>query len=547
MPGTSPSVAILNPITNIVDQTTITGLGSGDLKWFGGVLAPNGNIYGIPDQPATNSVLIVDPKTDTADTQSITGISSLPRGPHGWKSSCLHPDGKIYCAPYTSQTVLIIDPITNTVNNTDIIGLGNPNVKPGDRHQWHCGVLAPNEKIYFIPLGFFWVPLGRVLIVDPSSPVVNINSGITLANCTYTNSSKTLVCPGATFLSSVAVGDNIIITTNNNKYTGYIQSITNDTTLVFVWPLISDAYTITGSISGTVLTVTAVSSGFIAVNTVITGTEISSGTTIVSQLTGITGDVGTYQVSISQTVISTTITSTGPSDSLISGQIINLEKTRKADVTTIGNVASQWGYSGGCLGPNGKIYCMPYNANNVLIINPSNNTTTTVPMIGQGSQYRCAITAQDGNIYGIPQQEDKVCIINPNTFAVSCVFTGSISGTTLTVTAVSSGTITNGVVLSTTPITSGTIIVNQLTGTTGGIGTYTVNISQTRSSQSISGVSGLTYITGAGAGGDKWFGGVLAPNGIIYGVPFSSPSVLQIKTGLPTLPPWMLQAYFNKF
>jgi hypothetical protein len=520
------------------------------LKWFGGVLAPNGNIYGIPDQSTTNNVLIVDPKTNTADTSSITGISSLPRGPHGWKSGCLHPDGKIYCAPYTSQTVLIIDPSTNTVNNTDIIGLGDPNVKPGDRHQWHCGVLAPNGKIYFIPLGAFFVPLGRVLVVDPSSPVVNINSGITLANCTYTNSTKTLVCPGATFLTSVTVGDNIIITTNTFKYTGYIQTIVNDTTLVFIWPLLSGAYNITGSISGTILTVTSVTSGLISIGTVITGLGISSGTTIISQLTGITGDVGTYQVSISQTVTSTTITSIGPQDTLISGQIINLEKTRKADVTTIGSVASQFAYSGGCLGPNGRIYCMPYNSNNVLIINPSNNTTTTIPMIGaaSGAQYRCAITAQDGNIYGIPQQENKVCIINPNTFAIGTVFTGSISGTTLTVTAVSSGTITNGTVLSTSPVTSGTVIVNQLSGTTGGIGTYTVNISQTRSSQSITGVIGLTYITGAGSSGSlKWFGGVLAPNGVVYGVPFSSSSVLQIKTGLPTLPPWMLEAYFNKF
>ena len=45
----------------------------------------------------------------------------------------------------------------------------------------------------------------------------------------------------------------------------------------------------------------------------------------------------------------------------------------------------------------------------------------------------------------------------------------------------------------------------------------------------------------------KYSGGVLAPNGIIYGIPLNIVSVLQIKTGLPTLPDWMLQAYFNKF
>ena len=45
----------------------------------------------------------------------------------------------------------------------------------------------------------------------------------------------------------------------------------------------------------------------------------------------------------------------------------------------------------------------------------------------------------------------------------------------------------------------------------------------------------------------KYGGGVLSPNGIIYGIPINSKNVLQIKTGLPTLPNWMLQAYFNKF
>ena len=55
-----------------------------------------------------------------------------------------------------------------------------------------------------------------------------------------------------------------------------------------------------------------------------------------------------------------------------------------------------------------------------------------------------------------------------------------------------------------------------------------------------------TTITGL-TGTNKYSSGVLAPNGKIYGTPFDSTNVLQINTGLPTLPPWMLEAYFNKF
>lgn len=63
--------------------------------------------------------------------------------------------------------------------------------------------------------------------------------------------------------------------------------------------------------------------------------------------------------------------------------------------------------------------------------------------------------------------------------------TASISGTTMTVTAVGSGTLYPGCHLSGTGVTAGTQIVNQLTGTTGGVGTYTVNKSQTVASTTI--------------------------------------------------------------
>jgi hypothetical protein len=74
-------------------------------------------------------------------------------------------------------------------------------------------------------------------------------------------------------------------------------------------------------------------------------------------------------------------------------------------------------------------------------------------------------------------------------------FTGSISGTTLTVTAVASGTIITGQVLTENSASSGTTITSQLTGTTGGVGTYTVSISQTRTSGSFTGTYTLASTT----------------------------------------------------
>lgn len=80
----------------------------------------------------------------------------------------------------------------------------------------------------------------------------------------------------------------------------------------------------------------------------------------------------------------------------------------------------------------------------------------------------------------------------------SVSFTGSISGTTLTVTAVVSGTIEVGDLITGTGVSAGppgslaTYITALGTGT-GGVGTYTVNISQTVSSRSMSSISGTGW------------------------------------------------------
>lgn len=63
-------------------------------------------------------------------------------------------------------------------------------------------------------------------------------------------------------------------------------------------------------------------------------------------------------------------------------------------------------------------------------------------------------------------------------------FTGSISGTTLTTSAVT-GTILQGQTVNGSGVTAGTIVGSQLSGTTGGAGTYTVNNSQSVSSESM--------------------------------------------------------------
>lgn len=78
--------------------------------------------------------------------------------------------------------------------------------------------------------------------------------------------------------------------------------------------------------------------------------------------------------------------------------------------------------------------------------------------------------------------------------------TASIAGNVMTVTHVASGILVPGAVLSGTGVTSGTQIVNQLSGTPGGIGTYAVSLYQSVASESISSAYGTMTVTAVGSG-----------------------------------------------
>lgn len=82
--------------------------------------------------------------------------------------------------------------------------------------------------------------------------------------------------------------------------------------------------------------------------------------------------------------------------------------------------------------------------------------------------------------------------------------TGSIAGNVLTVSAVGSGTIFPGATLSGTGgggVASGTKVVGQISGTTGGVGTYALSVpNQTVTSTTITAAAGLLTVSAVGSG-----------------------------------------------
>lgn len=127
------------------------------------------------------------------------------------------------------------------------------------------------------------------------------------------------------------------------------------------------------------------------------------------------------------------------------------------------------------------------------------NNGSTQALVGQKAFAKLA----DGSILfaaagATPSSATVTGSIGPQTNA----FTGSISGNVLTVTAVSQGTIVPGTTLTgTAGVASGTKVVSQLSGTTGGVGTYALNIAeQTVLSGPITGTYGLLTVAAVSSG-----------------------------------------------
>jgi hypothetical protein len=126
-------------------------------------------------------------------------------------------------------------------------------------------------------------------------------------------------------------------------------------------------------------------------------------------------------------------------------------------------------------------------------------TSTFIPtLVGQlnTSTGRVGITDNGINVYIVDGLNRYTWRIST---PASAVFTASTSGTTLTVTAITNGTIAAGQVLFGVGIAQETVITALGTGT-GGAGTYTINTSQTVASEQMNSATAGAVITASMSG-----------------------------------------------
>jgi microcystin-dependent protein len=338
-------------------------------------------------------------------------------------------------------------------------------------------VIAPLEqKLYIVynnTSGGYAITIGA-----SSGALISVPNGVTAQ----------VYCDGTNFFSSqtgsagnFTVNGNLTAT-GNETLTGNMSVGGSLQTTAGLGSYIAASFT--GGISGTTLTVSAVASGQLFVGQSISGTGITSGTTITAFGTG-TGGVGTYTVSV--------VPSTNPTGSItITGAAgttaltpASTDNTVKIATTAFVQTALLNG-----LTLTGTIQMWPTNSapTGYLLCTGSavNRTTYSALFAVIGSTFG---SGDGSTTFNLPNYVNRMPF-GANAATIASV-TGTINngstlaGTTLTVTSVSSGTLAVGQVISGTGVTTNTRITALGTGT-GGAGTYTVNISQLVASTTIS-------------------------------------------------------------
>lgn len=215
----------------------------------------------------------------------------------------------------------------------------------------------------------------------------------------------------------------------------------------------------TGSISGTTLTVTAITQGTIGINQALFGANVTSETVITALGTG-TGGVGTYTVNQTQTVASTLMNSAAVASVL----------TASMSGTTMTVTASS-----GTLYPGQTIQGSTVSANTIITAQGNASVLSqTIAAGGTGYAVNDTVTVL-GGVYGT----------TPATYTVATVSAGVVTGLTLTNAGNYTSQPTNDV--STSSSGAGTGLKLTLTfGTgSGSTGTYPISASQTVTSRTM--------------------------------------------------------------
>ena len=218
-------------------------------------------------------------------------------------------------------------------------------------------------------------------------------------------------------------------------------------------------------------------------------------------------------------------------DGVTASEIYKLNITTLAETLVASVAGSYWGC---CIGVDGRIYYAPYQSSDILVLDPTTDTTSTIatgltPIAGM---YKSVCLSASGSLYFAPFNEAQIMKL---TSAGVVSFLGAFGGTGSE--KFSGITLSTNNVLFLCPYGYDELVLwNPTTDTQ--ITTFSANL------------SGLNTAFGT----EKWSQLLLLQNGSqLMLVPFAIdiggvnvPRTRTLKSGQPTIPPWMLSMNLNK-
>jgi len=255
-------------------------------------------------------------------------------------------------------------------------------------------------------------------------------------------------------------------------------------------------------------------------------------------------------------------------------------ETNTIDTTTISGldlmpgVTLGFAYQGAVLGPNGKVYFVPHEASNVLVVDPTDNSYSTIDLpLEQApldlSKWHGGVVSNTSNIYLVPRGTNavpNVCVIDTTTDTADFIDTTGISnryGYECGVLAPNgniycmpfSSSATGGKIMTIDPSTNSvdtdlSLGISNFSGALVATNNLVYGFPSGRLNVLIFNTELDTFDTTtlSVSSTDSYSGGVLAPNNKMYVIPRNATDIPIIKTGLPKVAyPWMMAPAFNKY